>query len=525
MGERQWRWRQLTWATLISLVLFGVEIQWLDLYHEEPRRLLVALSMLKEGYWFVPHILGEMYLKKPPAFNWMVALLSLPGGQVTPFTARSVAVMSWLGLGGLVALVSSFLDSKTARYASVFATLFSVTIFIEKAALAELDLFFSFLLTAGVLGWYMLRWRNHSDWAWIISHLFLAVALLTKGPVAYGFFYLPILLLCWWEEEPVRWSGLAAGFALAHAIVGFWLWMVFQKVEPSYFIELTFSEAVSRGSWNPGGYVLQLITFPIVVFLSMAPWTFLFGALYKKHIRQAYFRELFSSRAGRIALCGMSPLVGVWISHAHRVRYVLPVFPMVAIGLGLLVQELEKRGRLKLVLTGISRVLGTVLVLMLALPWILENKQEFISFQVLLIGSVLLAVCGMGVLLVSLDRWFSVKTGFFIMIVFVLLVKAGYLCMYVPAEEPARLMTEKAVAQFADSIDEYRSEPIAYRGDHFLELPLYLVQHGFIVRKNTSSESDRNYKYLLQPRKMDDTRVVDKFRRPGGEIYYLLSRK
>ena len=54
----------------------------------EPREAVVALSMLQDGNWILPINNGVDMAYKPPLFHWLVALFSLPLGEVTEYTSR-----------------------------------------------------------------------------------------------------------------------------------------------------------------------------------------------------------------------------------------------------------------------------------------------------------------------------------------------------------------------------------------------------------------------------------------------------
>ncbi|MFB6356598.1 MAG: ArnT family glycosyltransferase, partial [bacterium] len=101
--------------TGVLVVISIVEAITLSLYHEEPRRLLVAWSMIDGTGWIVPRILGDVYLKKPPGFNWVIAIISMPFGAVYAWTGRLVAIISWLSLGGFLWYLSDELESNWSR--------------------------------------------------------------------------------------------------------------------------------------------------------------------------------------------------------------------------------------------------------------------------------------------------------------------------------------------------------------------------------------------------------------------------
>ncbi len=59
----------------LALLLVGAGLGWRQpLNVDEERFLGVALEMLQNGSWFIPHRAGEIYADKPPLFMWAVAL-------------------------------------------------------------------------------------------------------------------------------------------------------------------------------------------------------------------------------------------------------------------------------------------------------------------------------------------------------------------------------------------------------------------------------------------------------------------
>src|SRR5215813_7219265 len=60
----------------------------------EARYMLLARDILDSGRWLIPDLRGEPYLNKPQLFFWSVALASLPGREVTEWTAALPAVLS-----------------------------------------------------------------------------------------------------------------------------------------------------------------------------------------------------------------------------------------------------------------------------------------------------------------------------------------------------------------------------------------------------------------------------------------------
>src|SRR5687767_6850737 len=76
---------------------------------EEPRRCIVAFEMVTNHDYVVPTCYGEVYAKKPPLQNWLIALIA--GFD----TARiEVGIIRWLSVGScfLVAIMLWVLERR-----------------------------------------------------------------------------------------------------------------------------------------------------------------------------------------------------------------------------------------------------------------------------------------------------------------------------------------------------------------------------------------------------------------------------
>ena len=92
--------RARSWLVLVAVLAFTAFIVGLPAGQaplwdpNEARHMLLARDILEHGRWLVPDLRGEPYLNKPQLFFWSVAAASLPGGEVTEWTAALPAVLS-----------------------------------------------------------------------------------------------------------------------------------------------------------------------------------------------------------------------------------------------------------------------------------------------------------------------------------------------------------------------------------------------------------------------------------------------
>ncbi len=484
-------------AIAAGLTLLAYEIYLLDLNFEEPCRLLVAHSILAGGEYLVPHILGEIYLNKPPGYNWFVALAAVPFGEVNRFAGRGIAVLSWLLTGGLLFYLTRTLDDYLARVWTVLAGLFPLVIFIEKAALAELDLFFTAVLLIAVAGFFEFYRAGHPDWAWLVGQAFLTLALLTKGPLAYLYFYLPLFIFVLGTERKFGLKGFLGGFLLTHLGVSGWLFGVFQQVPPGEFFGLVWSEAVNRGSGLVlSKYFEQFFLYPVRTLLAFLPWTVVFISLFYTRTRRAVYSLAVENELFRLGLAGLVPGIIFWFHPADRVRYLLPLFPYLALVSGMVLLATRKSLRRQLFKwSGIF--LGGLLMVMFFLPKILAEPEGLLNFEQLLAGGVILGFCGIFIVLQAILYSTSTSRLLTVFVVFILAVKMGYLFFYLPQDEPEFFETADKVAQIGRHLKVNGITEVAWASEDQLVVPYYLIKQGIKVNKETGADCSSGW--LLTP--------------------------
>ncbi|HMP58100.1 MAG TPA: glycosyltransferase family 39 protein [Gemmatales bacterium] len=188
-----------------GLVFFVAGLGQGELYRNETLRAQLAAEMLRTGQWIVPTLYGEPLLTKPPLQYWLVALLSLPFGQVTETTARLPSV---LGALALLAACYAHFRSVVGPHGALAAALAMPVgwLWLEKVPSAELDM----LLTAGVGLALLAAWRaldavaerrRSAEWAWwTVALLCIALGVLTKW-TAWLYFYAALVPLCLWQRR------------------------------------------------------------------------------------------------------------------------------------------------------------------------------------------------------------------------------------------------------------------------------------------------------------------------------------
>ena len=191
-GEGRLSPRDLAGVALLGILLFLPGLGNHDLWApDEPRYAQVAREMLVDGDWLLPHVNGRVYTDKPPGWFWCAAVLSLPGGDVTPFTARLPSALAAI----LVLMITAAAGARLlGRRAGLLAAvvLASSYLFFEMARSAHLDLLLCLLTTMALLA----AWRAMREGGGVGEGLLLwsalAGAMMVKGPVG---LVVPLLVL------------------------------------------------------------------------------------------------------------------------------------------------------------------------------------------------------------------------------------------------------------------------------------------------------------------------------------------
>ncbi len=149
----------------------------------EPREAVVALSMLETGNWILPYNFSTDMAYKPPFFHWMVALASLPFGEVTEFSSRLPSTVAFIIMSIFFFL---FYAKRIDTMRAFIATLITATTFeVHRAAMnARVDMVLTALIVIAIIELY--KWYDHGmKWIPFWSIIFMSCATLTKGPVGF----------------------------------------------------------------------------------------------------------------------------------------------------------------------------------------------------------------------------------------------------------------------------------------------------------------------------------------------------
>jgi 4-amino-4-deoxy-L-arabinose transferase-like glycosyltransferase len=327
-------------ALLLTTVLIGALVFFWGLgdipllSYNEARRAIPAANMIADGDWLLPKLNGELYITKPPLIYWAAAASSYLFGTVNEWAVRLPSA--------LAASATAWLAYRFAlRQFGTWSALFTLQILIANAGFSMLGrrAGIEMLLTAlcfGALLSALKYTRENGRYEWLLlSYFLLGAAVLAKGPIALLFVTLPLLCDAIYQRQPRQWQALRDPLS----------WIIFLFVGSSWYLAVTWhmgfdiwqatvqKDMVSKIYSSSGepfyNYFLWLAAdfFPASLLLFIAP-----VAAWRRWRKNGAIVSLL------IALF-VPFLIYTAFSDKHA-KYLLPIYPVVAILLGLRLGEL-----------------------------------------------------------------------------------------------------------------------------------------------------------------------------------------
>ena len=313
---------------LVSLIYLFAVLKPYEFTGEEPLRVIVAYEMLHNHNLFQPTFLGDIYLNKPPLFNWFIILSSYFIGW-SDLTARMVTLF-FLFLTSVGIYKFSFELTKDEKLSTLSSIIFLsfIDILFWYGNFGEIDItlgFFVFLLIYFLYKGY----TENKPVLFIFSGIFTGIAFLLKGFPAYLFFGFTYLSIIIFYKD---WKRLINPFIVLAVLIAFIIpviWII-NVPEPLNYIKTLFLESTERGKGitNPFKFIYHIFVYLSLNFKQLLPASFfvvLMLFIYRKkkiHIPENIKLLIF------IILLNYIPYL---LLVETRGRYIIPLFPIISI--------------------------------------------------------------------------------------------------------------------------------------------------------------------------------------------------
>ncbi len=336
----------------------------------EGRRALAIKEMFAGGNWLLPTLNGELYLTKPPFLYWVSLIFSNLAGAVNEWTLRLPSA--------LAALVTLWMVYRySLKKFGAWPALFSVQILLANLGFAmlarrvEIEMLLTVLCVGSLLS--ALKYAEApAKKTWIyLSYFLLALAVLTKGPVALLFVTLPLIVAALWTKDPLIQQVLtnlkgwviflvtAISWYLAVSLqLGFDIWAVIVKRD---MLDKMQAEEVAKPILSYAGWIFVDFLF-LVALLLIRP--------------RALFNRIFAKCEWKVLLTAIVvPLIVFSMFSNKHAKYLLPIYPFIAIVLGIQVARFYDTSNNKL--KTLISLFGIILPLAFACFYMFAEKHVF----------------------------------------------------------------------------------------------------------------------------------------------------
>ena len=331
---------------LLCSLLYFWELGRIPFYnYEESKEALIVWEIVNDGGWILPRRNGTEMPLKPPLFHWIGAGISLLGGQVSEFAVRAPSAFA-----ASAAVVLTFFCGLAwwSWRVGLFAALILATSpeWARWAIHARSDMLLVFFMTAAMLSFFQL-WQERASRRSLVYVFYasLGLAILAKGPLG---FLLPVLVIVAFLAErrdlQFIWKMKLAGGSLVMVVIAAsWYVLATAQGGGEFVSRQILDENVFRFFASEQGGPSRDHSFYYYVptlCAGMLPWSLFFPALiyalYRSHGQgDAKSRYL-------MIWCGVE-LLFFSLASGKRSNYILPVYPALALLLGVWWQELMDR--------------------------------------------------------------------------------------------------------------------------------------------------------------------------------------
>ncbi len=280
---------------LILAYSFCINIPYLGLREfqgEAARRAIIALEMLETKDFVVPHIEGQIYLLKPPLYNWILAAFFKIFNNNSEFIARLSSVI----FVSITAIFISLLFRKIflikdLKFVIPGLIFLSFPEILDKASRAEIECSYVFLINIAIFSWFFLHEvKKFRLISWIIAYFFLSLATLDKTFQALSYFYPTIfcyLLLTRRIKNLFSYQHFI-GLLAYIALFSLWLWALSKEININQVFHTWMLEYLwKKNAHNPYGFWGHFISFPLSFIKGYLPWI-----IFLPYIRENIIKHL-----------------------------------------------------------------------------------------------------------------------------------------------------------------------------------------------------------------------------------------
>ena len=294
----------------------------------EPRRMLLAKDMVRNGHWLVPDLLGKPYILKPPLLPWLISAGYLLFGSADLWAARFFPA-----LAGLLSVLVTFFFAKRLfnHRVGFFAAVILATslLYIRLARIAQEDIILTLFVTLALLTFLLAYYYQAGKKYYILFYFFVALACLTKGPPGLSFPVLTIIPFLFLRKDlrAIRKMELLPWAFIFGALVVAWYILAFSQSGLAEARDFFMADIWYKFFPDePGRPVYQYV---VQLFAHFFPWSLFLPAVAVYVVTKQGKKE---RQCSLFLLCWIIPnLLLFSLAGAKRNEYIIPLYPALAI--------------------------------------------------------------------------------------------------------------------------------------------------------------------------------------------------
>jgi 4-amino-4-deoxy-L-arabinose transferase-like glycosyltransferase len=265
-----------------------IHLNYYPLNGDEPRRAIIAIEMRHSGNFIMPTTMGWIYYNKPPIYNWLISACMFLTGSENEIPIRLpslIAILLWSIINYEV--LKKIVPREVAALSSLFLMTSLDIFFWGLNNGGEIDIFYSFIAYLQVISIFYFNLQKRWTALYLLSYLFCAIGLLTKGFPSILFQGLTLLALCVHNKSIrvlFRWQHLA-GIALFFVIAGGYFYAYSFHSSSERFVLNLLKESLDKSAVGdyPERLIRKIIDYPFSLFKILLPWSLLLLLVFKKH--------------------------------------------------------------------------------------------------------------------------------------------------------------------------------------------------------------------------------------------------
>ncbi len=271
----------------------------LDTQSDEARRAIVSAEMVISKNYITPTINGEIYLNKPPLYNWIVACYFKVFGNYSMFAFRLQMIVAIFLTGGLIYFFTKKYVNADLAFFAAMAYMTNGRLMIYDSLFGNIDTTFSLCIYAGMMLIFYYGEEKKYYGLFIVSYILCLLGFWLKGLPALAFQALSLFAYFIYTKNLKKILSIQHLCGLLVFILLFcsyyFIYFSVNKFSASILFDTIFNESVEK-SYNANGFldnVKHLFTFPFEILYHFLPWTIFIVALLKKNLPEVIKQNNF----------------------------------------------------------------------------------------------------------------------------------------------------------------------------------------------------------------------------------------